>query len=50
VDQLVARDRAVAVQNEVREQGAPQATRKLALEAAVAYLQSQLTAEVDPSR
>src|SRR5215207_1344343 len=47
VDQLVARDRAVAVQNEVREQGAPQATRKLALEAAVAYLQSQLTAEVD---
>jgi hypothetical protein len=50
VDQLVAGGRAVAVENEVREQGAPQAPRKPALEAATAYLESQLTAEVDPYR
>jgi hypothetical protein len=50
VDQFVARDGAVAVENQVRQQGAPQAPREPALEAAAAYLESQLTAEVDPYR
>jgi hypothetical protein len=50
MDQLVTRDGTVAVENEVREQSAPQAPRKSALEAAAAYLESQLTAEMDPYR
>ena len=50
VDELVARGRAVAVQDEVGQQSAPKAPWKSALEAAAAYLQSQLTAEVDPNR
>ena len=50
VHQLVARDGAVAVQDEVGQQGAPQAPRKPSFDAAAAYLDSQLTAEVDPQR
>ena len=50
VHELVARDGAVAVQDEVRQQGAPEAPRKPALDAAAADLQPQLTAELDPER
>jgi hypothetical protein len=40
----------VAVQDEVGQQGAPQAARKPSFDAGAAYLESQLAPEVDPQR
>jgi hypothetical protein len=50
VDEFVARGRPVAVQDEVRQQGAPDAPGKPVLEASPAHLEPQLTTEVDAYR
>jgi hypothetical protein len=50
MDQLVARGRPVAVQDQVRQQSATEAPRKPVLEATPANLEPQLTTEVDAYR